>query len=154
MSAAPRIDGIFVEKACSKINSTMGNESIQSWNCFKQLTKKGQNYNGDKSLVFVDEKFPAFLTTRLPANEYNIWHTCLVKLALKARIFSYIFNRLGATSNSLQRKDRTTTSDKLIVFVNEEISCALQYVIYTETSTSKIVIKRNLLLSWICCNET
>ena len=87
------------------------------------------------------KKFPAFLTTRLPANEYNIWHTCLVKLALKARIFSYIFNRLGATINSLQRKDRTTTSDKLIVFVNEKISCALQYVIYTATSTSKIVIK-------------
>ena len=44
----------------------MGNGSIQSWNCFKQLTKKRQNYNGDKSLAFVDEKISCLLDHKTP----------------------------------------------------------------------------------------
>ena len=40
--------------------------AIQSWNCFKQFTKKRQNYNGDKLLSFVDEKISCVLDHRTP----------------------------------------------------------------------------------------
>ena len=40
--------------------------AIQFWNCFKRFTKKRQNYNSDKLLSFVDEKFFEALDHKTP----------------------------------------------------------------------------------------
>ena len=53
-------------RCAAHINSTIGNGSIQSWNCFKKFTKERQNYNGAKFLVFVDEKHPFALDHKTP----------------------------------------------------------------------------------------
>ena len=121
----------------------MGNGSIHSGNCFKQFdTKKRQNYNGDQFLVFAEmKKFPAALTTRLPANEYNISQTCLVKFSLSTYFQLHFHQSWSCFKQVYREKTELPTSE-------------IEYVIYAATSTSKIVIKGNLLLSWICCNET
>ena len=45
--------------------------AIQSWNCFKRVTKKRQNYNSDKLLSFVDEKISCALAHKTPDDSFT-----------------------------------------------------------------------------------
>ena len=48
-------------RRAANINSTIGNGSTQPCICFKQFKEKVQNYNGNKLLLFVDEKISCAL---------------------------------------------------------------------------------------------